>query len=281
MLVSCTEITEFKGSGPLLISSIITPELIFKSGISGIIGSIDSIILVFAYRFNLRGGQFYVTWAGLTAFVHFLMKLLAGSLSSLPDSVDVAILSVVRSIALALSIWVVFTSWREMKHISHHVKEPESKPSLNKTWSLERAHLWVPAILLGAIDAYPIGTIKGLLLTRPDMLKTFLSSALGSVEVGLITLTVAYLVLRIEHRLSPFHVGTLILGRILHLSIFTGITLAILIEWYYVFNHSPHNEFQILITPLLSAVTMTVFLVFRHWKRWKKLMAEANRCELP
>ena len=260
--------------------SIVTPELVLKSVMSGLIGSIDSIILVFAYRFNLQGGRFYVTWAGLTAFVHFLMKILAGSLSSLPESLDVNILSGIRLLALSLSIWVVCISWSEMKHIPHHVKAPVFT-SINKKWSLHRAHLWVPATLLGCIDAYPIGTIKGLLLTKPDTLKTFLSSGLGSIVVGLITLTVAYIVLKIEHRLSPFHVGTLILGRILHIGIFSGITLAILIEWYYVNFHLPHNEFQIWTTPILSSVTMMIFLLLRYQRQWRKLMEEANRCELP
>lgn len=265
----------------MIIWSIVTPELILKATVSGLIGSIDSVILVFAYRSKLSGGRFYAMWAGLTALVHFVTKLIAGSLSSLPESLDITILCLVRLTALALAIWVVLISWKEINHIPQHVRKQCRKVPLNQRWSMERAHLWVPALLIGGLDGYPIGTIKGLLLNKPDLLKTVLSCSLGSLVVGLITLSVAYLVRRIESRLSPFHVGTLILGGILHLSIFTGISLAILIEWYYVLIDSAHTGLQIWITPILAASIMSVFVTWRHWPQWKKLMEEANRCDLP
>jgi hypothetical protein len=232
---------------------------------------------VFAYRYNLSGGRFYVIWAGLTAFVHFEMKVVAATLSSLPENLNMIILNFIRLVAISLSIWVVVTSWQEIKHIPHHIKGQEPKVSLHEKWSFERAHLWVPAILLGGIDAYPIGTIKGLLLTKPDLLKTCLSSTLGSAVVGLITLSVAHLVLRIEKQLSPFHVGTLILGRVLHLSIFTGITLAIMIEWYYVLVNSKYTQGHIWLTPFIAAFLMAVFLLTTHWSRWRGLMELATR----
>jgi hypothetical protein len=207
------------------------------------------------------------------------MKLLAGSLASLPDNIGVVVLSGVRLIALTLCVWVVAMSWSEIKKIPNHLKVPKSKSSMNISWNLERAHLWVPPILLGAIDAYPIGTIKGLLLTKPDALKTFLSCTLGSLVVGLITLAVAHLVVKIENRLSPFHVGTVIFSGILHLSIFTSITLAILIEWYYVMLNLPHDELKIWIPPIFAALAMAIFLVVKHGKEWKRLMREANHCD--
>jgi hypothetical protein len=256
---------------------IVTPELILKSIVSGVIGCIDSVILIFACRHNFQGGNFYVTWAALTGLVHFVTKLIAGSLSSLPDNLDTLLLTLIRIVATSLSAWVVLISWREIKHIPEHVREPECPLSPSRIWSLERAHLWVPAILIGALDAYPIGTIKGLLLNKPDLLKTVLSCTLGSIIVGLITLTVAHLVLRIERQLSPFHVGTVILGRVLHLSIFTGITLAILIEWYYVMMGSSYTVAHIWITPFISALLVAVLQTRTRWSQWRNLMEEANK----
>jgi hypothetical protein len=260
--------------------SVITPELVLKSLVSGTIGSIDSVILVFVYRFHLSSGRFYLIWAGLTAFIHFIMKFIAGTLSSIPDNLNLIVISSIRIVALLLSAWVVHTSWQEIKHLPSHIREQSNEVPPDKKWSLEQAQLWVPAILIGGLDAYPIGTIKGLLLARPDLLKTIISSFLGSFVVGGITFVAALLVRRIERQLSPFHVSTLIVGRVLHVSVFVGITLALSIEWYYVLVKSNYTPLHVWISPFIAAFLVSILLFVTHGSKWQSLIkntAQTNK----
>lgn len=185
--------------------------LIAKAVLVGLLGSADGVVHTMSHPglFERRG--FCLLWASVAAGLHFSFKVVASSVATSQSGEVISIF--LRFLVLGCIAFIIWSSRCE--------SESHAGP-----WTIAAPRLWALPALLGAVDAIPVGFVKGLVFeTSPALL--VVQCAVSSVALGCTTFVVARLAAR-AHRRRRRTASTASAARVVHhllLGVMFGIVL--------------------------------------------------------
>ncbi len=158
--------------------------LVPKAIAVGLLGSVDGVAHTMAHPSLFKSGRFCLLWATIAAALHFSVKIAASTVAT-TEGWFVAIV-----LRLAVLVCIIFILCSSGFGDSEGHDEP---------WVVTAPRLWALPALLGAVDAFPVGFVKGLVFesTPPSLV---LQCAVSSVVLGCTTLLVARLAARAHLR---------------------------------------------------------------------------------
>lgn len=110
--------------------------------IFGAIGAIDSVALVLGHRDHFKSAPYALAWAFANGSAHTIVKVVGASIG--PFAAD----WLVRVLVAGFGLVVLVQGYQHLKHTKTH----------------DVRYLWLPAIVLGCLDALPLSLTKGLVV---------------------------------------------------------------------------------------------------------------------
>ena len=167
--------------------------LFLKSLIIGVIGATDCVVVVISNPQQFGRLSFLGIWSFFSAFCHFVLKSTAGVLNYaiVHGTIDI--------LAFGVTAWVTWISLRELEHALDSFERKKLGKFAVKPINAKSIETW---LLAGAcaLDAYPLGHVKGLVMANAGTPKLILGYFISSLVVGCFTFGVALLARQIEMR---------------------------------------------------------------------------------